>query len=39
MSFTSLTSPIDQVLMQIKNEEALTYPRKLKRDPNRRSRD
>ena len=39
MSFTSLTALIDQVLMQIKNEEALTYPKKLKRDPNRRSRD
>ena len=38
-SFTLLTAPIDQVLMQIKDEEALTYPRKLKGDPNRRSRD
>ena len=38
-SFTPLTAPIDQVLMQIKNEEALTYPEKLKGDPNRRSRD
>ena len=26
---------IDQVLMQIKDEEALTYPGKLKGDPNR----
>ena len=25
--------------MQFKDEEALTYPRKLKGDPNRRSRD
>ena len=25
--------------MQIKDEEALTYPRKLKGDPNRQSRD
>ena len=32
-------TPIDQVLMQIKDEEALTYPNKLKGDPNRRSRD
>ena len=39
MSFTSLTAPIDQVLMQIKDKEALTYPEKLKGDPNRRSRD
>ena len=37
-SFTPLTAPIDQVLMQIKDEEALTYPGKLKGDPNRRSR-
>ena len=32
-------APIDQVLMQIKDEEALTYPGKLKGDPNRHSRD
>ena len=32
-------APIDQVLMQIKDEEALTYFRKLKGDPNRRSKD
>ena len=38
-SFTPLMAPIDQVLMQIKDEEALTYPNKLKGDPNRRSRD
>ena len=38
-SFTPLTTPIDQVLMQIKDEEALTYPKKLKGDPNRHSRD
>ena len=38
-SFTLLTTPIDQVLMQIEDEEALTYPRKLKGDPNKRSRD
>ena len=30
---------IDQVLMQIKDKEALTYPEKLKGDPNRRSKD
>ena len=34
MSFTLLTTPIDQVLMQIKDEEALTFPGKLKGDPN-----
>ena len=38
-SFTPLTAPIDQVLMQIKDEEVLTYLRKLQGDPNRRSRD
>ena len=38
-SFTPLTALIDQFLMQIKHKEALTYPGKLKRDPNRRSRD
>ena len=38
-SFTPLIALIDQVLMQIKDEEDLTYPVKLKRDPNKRSRD
>ena len=38
-SFTPLTAPVDQVLMQIKDEEALTYPRKLKGDPNKCSKD
>ena len=38
-SFTPLTAPIDQVLMQIKDEEALTFPGKLKEDPSKRSRD
>ena len=38
-SFTPLTAPVDQVLMQIKDEEALTYPMKLKGDPNRSSKD
>ena len=38
-SFTPLTAPIDQVLMQIKDEEVLTYPGQLKGDLNRRSRD
>ena len=39
ISFTPLTALIDQVLMHIKDEEALTYPEKLKGDPNRRSTD
>ena len=38
-SFTPLTAPVDQVLMQIKDEEALTYPGKLKGDPNRHLKD
>ena len=38
-SFTLLIAPIDQVLMQIKDEEALTFPNKLEGDPNKRSRD
>ena len=38
-SFTPLTALIDQVLMQIKDEGALTFPDKLKGDPNKRSRD
>ena len=38
-SFTPLTTPIDQVLMQIKDQKALTFPGKLKGDPNKRSRD
>ena len=38
-SFTSLTIPIDQVLMQIKDERALTFPDKLKEDHNKRFRD
>ena len=39
MSFTSLTAPIDQVLMQIKDERALTFPGKLKGDPSKRPKD
>ncbi|XP_065633654.1 uncharacterized protein LOC136069270 [Quercus suber] len=38
-SFTPLTAPVEQVLMQIKNEGALTFPKKLKGDPSKRSRD
>ena len=38
-SFTPLTTPIDQVLMQIKDEGALTFPGKLKGDPNKQFRD
>ncbi|XP_050245565.1 uncharacterized protein LOC126693582 [Quercus robur] len=38
-NFTPLTALIDQVLMQIKDEGALTFPGKLKGDPNKRLRD
>ena len=38
-SFTSLIALIDQVLMQIKNEGALTFLGKLKGDSSKRSRD
>ena len=38
-SFTPLTAPVDQVLMQIKDEKALTYPGKLKGDPNKHLKD
>ena len=38
-SFTPLTASIDQVLMQIKDERSLTFPDKLKGDPNKRFRD
>ena len=39
ISFTPLTASIDQVLMQIKDEWALTFPSKLKGDPSKRSRE
>ena len=38
-SFTPLNAPIDQVLMQIKDEGTLTFLGKLKNDPSKRSRD
>ena len=38
-NFTPLTTPIDQVLMQIKDNTTLTWLGKLKGDPNRRSKD
>ena len=38
-SFTPLNTPIDQILMQIKDEGALTFPGKLKGDLSKRSRD
>ena len=38
-SFTPLNAPLDQVLMQIKDERALTFPGKLKSDLTKRSRN
>ena len=38
-SFTLLIAPIDQVLMQIKDDTTLTWPGKLNGDPSKRSRD
>ena len=38
-SFTLLNAPLDQVLMQIKDEGTLTFPGKLKSDPSKRSRN
>ena len=38
-SFTLLIALIDQVLMQIKDKEVLTFPGKLTGDPNKRPRD
>ena len=38
-SFTPLNAPLDQVLMQIKDEGALTFPGKLKNNPTKRSRN
>ena len=38
-SFIPLIAPIDQVLMQIKDERALTFLSKLKGNPNKRFRD
>ncbi|XP_065630730.1 uncharacterized protein LOC136068037 [Quercus suber] len=35
-SFTPLNAPIDQVLMQIKDEGVLTFPGRLKSDPSKR---
>ena len=38
-SFTPLTALINQVFMQIKDKEALTFPYKMKGDPNKRYTD
>ena len=38
-NFTPLNAPLDQVLMQIKDEGTLTFPGKLKSDPTKRLRN
>ena len=38
-SFTPMNTSINQVLIQIKDERALTFIGKLKGDPSKRSRD
>ena len=38
-SFTPLIVPIDQVLIKIKDEGTLMFPRKLKEDPSKQPRD
>ena len=38
-NFTPLNAPLNQVLMQIKDDSALTWPNKLKGDPNKRLRN
>ena len=38
-SFTPLNTPFNQVLMQIKDKGALTFPGKLKGDPSKKFRD
>ncbi|XP_030936335.1 uncharacterized protein LOC115961500 [Quercus lobata] len=39
INFTPLNTPLDQVLMQIKDDAALTWPDKLKGNPNKRPRN
>lgn len=39
MKFTPLNTPLDQVLMQIRDVATLTWLDKLKGDPNKRSKN
>ena len=39
MNFTPLNTRVDQVLMQIRDDAVLTWPNKLKGDPNKRPRN
>ena len=38
-NFTPLNAPLDQVLMQIRDDPALAWPGKLKGDPNKRPKN
>ena len=37
--YTSLNTPLEQVLMQIKDDPSLKWPEKMKGDPNKRNRN
>ena len=37
--YTPLNAPLDQVLMQIKDDSSLKWPEKMKRDPNKRNKN
>lgn len=39
VNFMSLNTPLDQVLMQIRDDTTLTWPNKLKGDPNKKPRN
>ena len=38
-NYTPLNAPLDQVLMQIKDDPSLKWPEKMKGDPNKRSKN
>ena len=37
--YTSMNTPLEQVLMQIKDDPSLKWPEKMKKDPNKRNRN
>ena len=37
--YTPLNMPLEQVLMQIKDDPSLKWPKKMKGDPNKRNRN
>ena len=38
-NYTPLIAPLDQVLMQIKDDPSLKWPKKMKGDPNKRNKN